>query len=354
MYAAISGLKSHMNKLNVIGNNIANVNTYGYKSGRTVFQTELYTTMKAGSDGTSAVGGMNPSQIGYGASVGSIDIDMSTGTYAPTGKATDCMIDGDGFFLVGDKTLTFDTSSDLKKLTLTRVGDFEFKADNYLTDGQGSVVYGFLTDSVDPNTGDPVISDELVPIQLPRLATTTTTDNTDANNPVTTTTMKIVYPGDQEYADASAAQFDSISIDGKTGKITGTSKDTDEIVTIGYIAIGNVANPNGVTQESGTYYKADEGSGDLTVTLLGGAASDLGLTYINANANKANNKDDDEGLRILSAGTTELITGGLEASTTDLATEISEMITTERGYQANTRIITVTDEMLEELVNMKR
>jgi flagellar hook protein FlgE len=360
MYAAISGLKSHMNKLNVIGNNIANVNTYGYKSGRTVFQTELYTTMKTGSNGTTTIGGSNPSQIGYGASVGSIDIDMSTGTYSPTGKATDCMIDGDGFFLVGDKTLTFDTSSDLKKLTLTRVGDFEFKADNYLTDGQGSVVYGFLTNSVDPNTGDPVISDELVPIQLPRLSTKTDTDQTTG---VTTTTMKIVYPGDgQDYEDASAAQFDSISIDGKTGKITGTSKDTDEIVTIGYIAIGNVANPNGVTQESGTYYKADEGSGDLTVTLLGGVASDLNLTYINGTANANNNNNganggtttQDEGLRILSAGTTELITGGLEASKTDLATEISEMITTERGYQANTRIITVTDEMLEELVNMKR
>jgi flagellar hook protein FlgE len=65
-------------------------------------------------------------------------------------------------------------------------------------------------------------------------------------------------------------------------------------------------------------------------------------------------KSDDNGMQILSAGTTQLITGGLEASTTDLATEISEMITTQRGYQANTRIITVTDSMLEELVNMKR
>ena len=62
----------------------------------------------------------------------------------------------------------------------------------------------------------------------------------------------------------------------------------------------------------------------------------------------------DEGMRIYSAGTTELMTGGLEMSKTDLATEISEMITTQRGYQANTRIITVTDSMLEELVNIKR
>ena len=59
-------------------------------------------------------------------------------------------------------------------------------------------------------------------------------------------------------------------------------------------------------------------------------------------------------MMIFDAGTTELMTGGLEMSKTDLATEISEMITTQRGYQANTRIITVTDSMLEELVNIKR
>jgi flagellar hook protein FlgE len=63
---------------------------------------------------------------------------------------------------------------------------------------------------------------------------------------------------------------------------------------------------------------------------------------------------DVDGMQIYNAGTTQLITGGLEASTTDLATEITEMITTQRGYQANTRIVTVTDDMLEELVNMKR
>jgi flagellar hook protein FlgE len=345
MYAAISGLKTHMNKLNVIGNNIANVNTNGYKSGRTLFQTELYTTMKTGSNGTTSTGGTNPSQIGYGVTVGSIDIDMSTGTYSPTGKATDCMIDGDGFFLVGDKTLTFDTAESLKSLTLTRVGDFEFKADGYLSDGQGNVVYGFLTTETTGNGANAAtttaVGDTLVPIGLPKLRTS---GAGTVDDPIT---YEIVYPGAADYDDLPYAQMDSITIDGKTGKITGTSKDTDEIITIGYIAIGNVTNPNGVTQESGTYYKAGEGAGDLTITLLGGVANDLKLTYINGD-------DTVDGMQILSGGTTQLITGGLEASTTDLATEIAEMITTQRGYQANTRIITVTDSMLEELVNMKR
>jgi len=103
MYAAVAGLKTHMQNLNVIGNNIANINTAGYKAGRSVFQSALYTQIRGGSDGTTTAGARNPSQLGYGVSVGTVDIDMSTGSYNPTGKSTDCMLDGDGFFLVGDK-----------------------------------------------------------------------------------------------------------------------------------------------------------------------------------------------------------------------------------------------------------
>lgn len=349
MYAAISGLKSHMNKLNVIGNNIANVNTYGYKAGRVVFQDSLYTTMRSGSNGTPTVGGRNPAQIGYGAEIGSIDLDMSTGNYSPTGRAMDCMIKGDGFFLVGDKTVSFnaDDPASLKNATLTRVGSFDFSADGYLTDINGKTVYGFLNSVND--AGEKKISDQLVPIHLPR---------TDKNG-------KILFPkradgtplADQEQdADGKAtvkAQLDSISIDEKTGKITGVTKDSSEVITLGYIAMGNVTNPGGVTHESGPYYRADEGAGDLAVSLMGGAAELAGIKFVNGSLSK----DPDNapaGMKIGSAGTTSLITGGLEMSKTDLATEISEMITTQRGYQANTRIITVTDSMLEELVNIKR
>ena len=73
MYAAIGGLKSHMSKLNVIGNNVANVNTYGYKAQRMTFKESMYTTSRSGSNGGPTAGGNNPSQVGYGCSVGSID-----------------------------------------------------------------------------------------------------------------------------------------------------------------------------------------------------------------------------------------------------------------------------------------
>ena len=160
MYAAIAGLRTHMQNLNVIGNNVANVNTYGYKASRSVFRTSIYTTLSGGSDGTNTVGGKNPSQIGYGANMGSVDIDMSTGNYAVTGKATDMMIDGDGFFMVGDKidyeierdkdgnitNITghgIQSASDLTQPLLTRVGNFWVDPDGYICNRDNKVLYGF-------------------------------------------------------------------------------------------------------------------------------------------------------------------------------------------------------------------
>ena len=137
MYAAIGGLKAHMTKLNVIGNNVANVNTVGYKAQRMTFQESIYTTSKSGANGGSTRGGNNPSQIGYGCSVGSIDLNMSPSTYAPTGVGLDCMLTGEGFFMMGDKleftkdengaiigSSAIRSGNDVSSLDLTRVGDF--------------------------------------------------------------------------------------------------------------------------------------------------------------------------------------------------------------------------------------
>ena len=110
MYAAIAGLRTHMSKMNVIGNNIANVNTNGYKTQRTIFQDAMYTMYSGGSDGTSTTGGRNPSQIGYGSQIAAIDINMTTGTFTP-GRPTDCMVVGDGFLMVGDKDVQIDPNN---------------------------------------------------------------------------------------------------------------------------------------------------------------------------------------------------------------------------------------------------
>ena len=361
MYAAIAGLKSHMSKLNVVGNNIANVNTNGYKSQRTVFRDALYTMYSGGSDGTTTTGSKNPSQIGYGSQVSSIDLNMTTGNYSP-GNAMDCMLYGDGFFLVGNKTtaasITGTDPASFKALKLTRVGDFRFGADGYLVDGKGNPVYGFMNTGVDAN-GNPQISDQLVPIRLPKVDGKEIKYAVEKDDGGKYIALKDATGKDKDDNDVELpfASLDSISIDTKSGRISGTVKDTDSVVTIGYLAVGNPTNPDGVTHEGESYYSCSDGAGDLKITMLGGVAADLGITYVNGSLDNKDNDQDfayNRDAAIGSAGSTTLYTGGLEGSNVDLATEISEMITTQRGYQANTRIITVTDSMLEELVNMKR
>lgn len=369
MYAAVAGLKTHMQKLNVIGNNVANANTTAYKAGRTTFMESLYTSVRTGSNGTSSLGGNNPSQIGYGCQIGTIDLDMSTKNYVPTGIGTDLMINGDGFFLVGDKTGV--SSDKLDSLDLSRNGRFSF-IDGYLVDGQGKVVYGFLTSSADPATGGAAVADkaaglkagavstQLVPIRLPYAARASTPD---ASGTSTIKEGEAIYPGinagGNVYADtagtgASTAdtpvstgkfvELQGVSID-KTGQITGINAATGDPIVIGYVALGTVGNPGGVTHTEGSYYKAEGGAGELNVTTVGG--------IVKGKLDNAASTDETK-KAILEGSATKFVPNGLESSGTDIATEFSEMITTQRGYQANTRIITVTDSMLEELVNMKR
>lgn len=419
MYAAISGLKSHMNKLNVIGNNVANVNTAGYKSQRAVFEDAMYTMYKNGSNGSVDMAGNNPSQIGYGSNIAGIDLNMTQpGSFTP-GMPWDQMIVGDGFFLVGDKTVadTIDPNNpeSFKALELTRVGQLRISPDGYVTDINGKCVYGFATVGMDAK-GNPIVSDQLVPMRIPRvekcwhdaktdqIVEKPTDDQIKKGEVVQKDTVR--YPvvasendkpvmGDallkpdlvgkqgklDDYKLAKEndtdpdpeplpyAQLDSLGIDPKTGRISGTVKSTGEIITIGFMAIGNVTNPNGVTHTEGFYYKAGDGAGDLNVTVMGGVQKELQtvgggkLDYVNGSLAKdptdmtkplTDLSKLSDRARVNSAGKTYLQGGGYEGANTDLATEISEMITTQRGYQANTRIITVTDSMLEELVNMKR
>lgn len=348
MSAAISGLKTHMQALNVVGNNIANVNTNGYKAQRFTFKESIYNTLSAGSEGTATTGSTNPQQIGYGCQVGTIDLDMSTGDLVSTGRDMDCTISGDGFFLVGPKGIPIEDAGDVNSLNLTRVGDFEFR-DGYLTDGQGNVVYGFLTsngsDAGGVSTDDTKLttSTDLVPIHLPMKSTATDSVGKAAYVGVDTGTGHNVEPA----ADTvdGYINYTNMSIDAN-GKITCTNSDTKEVVVVGYIALGNVENPNGVLHTEGPYYTAGDAAGSIAVSTPSSAVTG----YLrNQTADTA-----DPGDMLLGGSTVKLMTSFLEGSGTDLATEFTNMILYQRGYQANTRIVTVTDTMLEELVNMKR
>ena len=352
MSAGISGLKAHMDALNVVGNNVANVNTQGYKPGRVTFMESIYSTQSAGSAGTATVGGTNPQQIGYGVGVGTIDLDMSSQSLDSTGRGMDCAIQGDGFFLVGDKTHDIDSMDALKGLTLTRVGNFEFR-DGYLTDGQGNVVYGFITRSNgdDPGTtpGDKPSTD-LVPIRLPMKSTDPNSKGDAVYVGVDNQTGANVYPDNDPAATVDGfVDLENISID-KNGKITGTNKDTGDPVVVGYIALGSVENLNGVLHTEGPYYTAGNAAGDIRVGTPGNSVTG---NLRNDKITDGNNVVDPDSALAEGSGAT-LMTGFLEASGTDLATEFANMIIYQRGYQANTRIVTVTDTMLEELVHMKR
>ena len=138
LYSGVSGLRAHQTKMDVIGNNIANVNTFGFKASRVTFSDIYYQTMRNATAGTSTSGGNNPSQIGYGASVGTIDINMSRSGFQTTGKGMDLSIAGEGFFQVQDKA---------GNILYTRAGIFDIDNNGNLVDANGNFVLGV--------TGDP-------------------------------------------------------------------------------------------------------------------------------------------------------------------------------------------------------
>lgn len=308
MNAAIAGLKAHQTRLDVLGNNIANVNTWGYKSRTTNFQDSVYTNLKNGQAGNATVGnlgGINASQLGYGSVVSSVSTNFGTTNGQYTGNDLDCMVDGPGFFIVGPFNEDFVTPApsgnegefDLSRggAYFSRVGIFSPDANGYLVDDSGNYVYGYAPSGEVDDRGNALMDlTRLTPIRI---------------------------PVDPESPNGEIYNIVSWRI-GQDGTVVGTDKDNN-IHTIGQIAVANVENPNGLNQKTGYYYEVGQNAGRCI------------------------------GMRT-TAATGNINSGFLEMSNTDLAFDFATMITTERGYQANTKIITVTDEILEQLVNMKR
>jgi flagellar hook protein FlgE len=309
----------HQSKLNVIGNNIANVNTYGFKSSRVVFSDVLYQNVRSSTagenDGTAiASGGTNSSQLGYGVKVASIDKIMTNSSGADTGRSMDIFIDGDGFLIVNTK------QADDPEIAYTRVGALQFDSAGNLVDGNGSMVLGTIS-AIDTTT-DPITYTEASDISA--------LDPTYLEDYMANLTTTYLAPG----ASAATDEIGGISIDPEVlDEVTGISIGSDGAITgiiggspyvLGKIAIGTFGNPDGMSEVGTSYFQADSNSGDVQITSAGENA----------------------------AG--EIISGCLEMSNVDLSREFTEMITAQRGFQANSRIVTVSDSILEELVNLKR
>lgn len=155
MIAGVAGLRAHQSKMDVIGNNIANVNTWGFKGYSYNFKDSMYTNSINSSGGSvlaGASGGRNASQVGYGSQLSSISNVFETGAPSPSSREMDCMIDGTGFFLVGGMVNgSFNNVAD-SGLYLSRVGIFSVDENGYLVDDQRSYVYGY---AVQEGTGTP-------------------------------------------------------------------------------------------------------------------------------------------------------------------------------------------------------
>ncbi|WP_087972902.1 flagellar basal body rod protein FlgG [Oceanobacillus rekensis] len=260
MYAGISGMKNFQTKLDVIGNNIANVNTSGYKKATVNFQDLMSQTTTGAQGATDTRGGINASQVGLGSKLGTISNIHTQGFQQTTNNPLDLAIEGDGMFVLQETGGT---------TYYTRAGNF------YLDDN-----------------GDVVNSDGLYLQGL----------------------------GGNINIPANAQSF-SIQTDGIVNYINPAG--ATEVA--GQIGLASFSNPAGLQKDGSNLYLDSPNAGLVE-----------GLVTPEAN------------------GAASIISGSLEMSNVDLAEEFTEMITAQRAFQANTRIITTSDEILQELVNLKR
>ncbi|MEW8966300.1 flagellar basal body rod protein FlgG [Exiguobacterium alkaliphilum] len=290
MYSGISGLKNFQSKLDVVGNNIANVNTFGYKKGRVTFKDLVSQQVGSASSGNgTTTGGINPKEVGLGGTMATVDNVYNQGAMQNTGRALDVGISGEGFFV-----------------TIVNGQAQYTRAGNFYTDNQGNLVTGDGTYLL--GTGGKPAANLAAPNLLGNIPNITQADVAAGS----TTYGKIQIPTDAR----------SLSI-GKDGQVSYVDA-AGNLQTAGYIVTANFANNAGLSKIGANNFLQSQNSGAPQIGAAGGN------------------------------GRGELVSGALEMSNVDLSEEFTEMIVAQRGFQANTRIITTSDEILQELVNLKR
>lgn len=169
MYSGVSGMQAHETRMNVIGNNIANVNTYGFKSGRTSFQDQLAQTLRTVSGPSGGNGGQNPAQVGLGVTLASIDTIQTQGNLQTTGRSSDLALQGSGFFMVSDGT----------SVQYTRDGTFDLDSSGALVNqATGRRLVGWTADSSNNiDTSAPVTSTSALRVPIGQLGQAHQTDN---------------------------------------------------------------------------------------------------------------------------------------------------------------------------------
>lgn len=397
LFSGISGLRAHQTMLDVTGNNIANVNTAGFKASQAQFQDTLSQVLANAGSAQPGIGGTNPAQVGLGVKVAGITTNFQQGAAQLTNRQTDMMISGDGFFVVnkGGEQL------------YSRAGAFSFDALGQLVTPDGGLVQGWAADgsgAIDLNSplttlrlpvstlmGAQATQGSAFEGNLPYDAATGTTLNRQVDvfdgsgaphtlnmaftrtatgwniaaavaGTAATQTGSVTFNTDGSLntlvfptipADAAvgtqAITVDLSTLTGYSGLETISAANQDGRAagglqsfainsdgtlvgsfsnglkqSIGRVALGNFANPSGLEKSGSSMYRATVNSGDAQVGEAGAG-----------------------GRGVLSGGS-------LEMSNVDLSAEFTNLIVAQRGFQANSRVITTSDELLQELVNLKR
>ncbi|MFR3498957.1 MAG: flagellar basal-body rod protein FlgF [Paraclostridium bifermentans] len=273
MYSGISGMKANQTKMDVVGNNVANVGTTAFKKSTTRFsdalnQTVIYSSVPGGAAGDpNVIGGVNPGQVGIGTKVSGIFRNMAQGAIQPTGRPTDLAIDGDGFFVV---------SVGPNQEAYTRDGSFTL-------DANGNLV---------TSDGYKVLNTDGKPVEIPK---------------------------EQPNPSGEMQKVLSFNIS-KEGKVSYLLADGTKVENAQTLKIAVFQNPEGMESLSGNLYGETANSGNAM----------YGVKYGLINQ------------------------GAIEMSNVDLSEEFTEMIVTTRAFQAASKVITTSDELLQEIINLKR
>jgi flagellar hook protein FlgE len=398
LFSGISGLRAHQTMLDVTGNNISNVNTAGFKSSQTQFQDTLSQVLTNAGAAQPGVGGTNPAQVGLGVRVAGITTNFQQGSSQLTNRSTDMMINGDGFFTVmnGNEQM------------YTRAGAFNFDSLGQLVTPDGSLVQGWAADengAVDVNGG---LSTLRLPITTLMGAEPTRTATLGGNLPADAAAGTILNRSIEVYDAAgsprtlalqftrTAAGWDAAAVEGTTpdevaaaltaaprtavgfgadGALTGPTQLTtaggvavDLRALTGYAGITSVEASSQDGKEAGSLQSFSlNADGTLMGSFSNGLKQAIGQVALASFANPTGLSKAGSSLYRTSANSGEptigtaatggrgsLAGGALEMSNVDLSSEFTNLIIAQRGFQANSRVITTSDELLQELVNLKR
>ena len=462
LFSVVSGLQNHQTRMDVIGNNISNINTTGFKRNRVNFQDMLYQQLQGASRPTEDLGGVNPKEVGLGMSVASIDTIHIQGALQTTGVQTDLAINGQGFFILDD----------MGTQLFTRAGAFSIDADGVLVNpANGMRVQGWMAEEIDGvnlidvsapvgqitipvGSKDPAKATTMVQFacnldkRLPEIPEDPTGDQ--IRNSTWRTSTKIfdsfgdehelivnftrvpgtanswnatvsVDPQNETPTNATigfgeeapavggpttfvvnfsnngtllSAEDGAGNISGASGQVqmyvaydvqTATPNEDGTLTRQQFVLnLGNVGGlTNSITQYSeSSSSKAVEQDGytmgylenfkiDLTGVITGiysnGTTRDIGQVAIATFANQGGlEKQGDNTFRVSNnsgmanigpsgvAGKGRIIAGTLEMSNVDMADQFVDMIVTQRGFQANSKTIQTADQLLQELLTLKR